>query len=145
MYIIMPVKKNASSKKLIEAIGSILTQKDILFETHPVADFLVLTTYIDVSKYLPYEILKKVEISKLSTSDLKKLKKIAFKETQKKEGASSIEEAKQVKILSGPYKGMKGKLKRIFDGKAEIYVSIFGTPVLVTVSVDDIVPIEEQI
>lgn len=141
MYIVVPVKKNAS-KKLIETVKNILLQKNISVEVHQVADFLVLTTYIDVRDYLPLEFLKKVEVSRLSVEDLKKLKKMAFKEAQKKEETSSIVEAKQVKILSGPYKGMKGKLKRIFDGKAEVYVSVFGTPVSITVSVDDIIPID---
>lgn len=138
----MPIKKSASSRKLIEAIKNILLQKNISVEVHQVANFSVLTTYIDVRDYLPLEFLKKVEVSRLSVEDLKKLKKMALKEAKKKEETSSIEEAKQVKILSGPYKGMKGKLKRTFDGKAEVYVSIFGTPVSVTVSVDDIIPID---
>jgi len=138
----MPVKRNASSKKLIEAVKNVLLQKNISVEVHQVADYLVLTTYIDVRDFLPLEFLKKVEISRLSVEDLRKLKKMALKETQKKEETSSIESAKQVKILSGPYKGMKGKLKRAYDRKADVYVSIFGTPVLITVSVDDIVPID---
>ncbi|MEM4140970.1 MAG: KOW motif-containing protein [Nitrososphaeria archaeon] len=142
MYIVMPIKKNASSKKLMETVKNILLQKNISVEVHQVADFSVLTTYIDVRDYLPLEFLKKVEVSRLSVEDLKKLKKMAFKEAQKKEETSSIEGAKQVKILSGPYKGMKGKLKRIFDGKAEVYVSVFGTPVSITVFVDDIIPID---
>lgn len=136
----MPIKKNASSKKLMETVKSILLQKNISVEVHQVADFSVLITYIDVRDYLPLEFLKKVEVSRLSVEDLKKLKKMAFKEAQKKEETPSIERAKQVKILSGPYKGMKGKLKRIFDGKAEVYVSVFGTPVSITVFVDDIIP-----
>ncbi|MEM5855564.1 MAG: KOW motif-containing protein [Candidatus Aenigmatarchaeota archaeon] len=140
MFIVMPIKKNASSKKLMETVKSILLQKNISVEVHQVADFSVLITYIDVRDYLPLEFLKKVEVSRLSVEDLKKLKKMAFKEAQKKEETPSIERAKQVKILSGPYKGMKGKLKRIFDGKAEVYVSVFGTPVSITVFVDDIIP-----
>lgn len=132
MYIIYsPVSKK---RKLLSIIRNEYEKKGLFVEERSLSDY----NYLVVSIH-PAKILKKEIWESLVIEEIKRPEELT-KALRQREQSESIKEDAQVVIISGPYNGFKGRVKRLFDNDSiEVIVSIFGIPTVITVKKEDVV------
>lgn len=132
MYLIFTDKRSA------ELLKRIYGQKNLTLMEVELLGEKYLVSHVNPVEVIPYDLLKRVKITRTNLEQVKKILE-AEKRSRKEEILGKIEPGVQVMVTGGPYRGMKGVVrKQLQDGKIEVLISVFGTPVPVTLSEEEI-------
>ncbi|MEM7818868.1 MAG: hypothetical protein QW403_01865 [Candidatus Aenigmatarchaeota archaeon] len=135
--------KNSKDKTALELTKKLLTLKSFTVEEYTYdSTQKLLLCYVDPSKYLPFELLKRIIIKKLSLSELEKIKKGFLNRLSKP--FFSFKKGVKVKVVAGPYQEMVGVIKEVFEEekKADVVIPVFGQPVVVRIKLEEMIPLE---
>lgn len=135
--------KNPKDKTALELAKKLLTLKNFTVEEYTYnSTQKLLLCYVDPSKYLPFELLKRIIVKKLSLSELEKIKKGFLKRLSKP--LFSFKKGVKVRVVAGPYQEMAGVIKEVFEEekKADVVIPVFGQPVVVRIKLEEMIPLE---
>ncbi|MGC9100044.1 MAG: transcription termination/antitermination protein NusG [Caldisericum sp.] len=125
-------------RKLAKVVTKYYERSNFLIRQVEIGDNIYLISYINPAEVLPYDLLGKIKVERINIDQMKKILKSQEK-SKKQKILGEIGPGQKVVIINGPYKDMKGIINRVLpEGKCEVIVSVFGTPVPITVQQADL-------